>query len=315
MTHSHSGETHAETTDRRRLLTALVLSVVTVGVELWGGLATGSLALLADAGHVFADVGALVLALFAVWLASRPHTAQETFGYHRAEVLAATANALVLLLISVGIGWEAVRRLQSQPEVQGLGLLVVATFGLVANTAQVLVLQHAESVNTRAARLHVLSDAGGSLVAVAAGIGVQLTGRQVLDPALSLVIVVLVVVSAVRMLRETLGILMEHTPRGLDARVLTAALLDDPDVLAVHELHLWTITSGFDALTAHIELPPGTDAVAIAQRCATRLRAEFGIEHATIQPEFAPLLDLGEPGAPPADRPRNPRAHHRTTGT
>lgn len=297
MSHAHSHAAPGATSgaaDRGRLRLALVLALLTVALEAWGGLATGSLALLADAGHVFADVGALVLALFALWLSDRPHTAQETYGYHRAEVLAATLNALVLLLISAGLGIEAVHRLQTRPPVAGLGLLLVASAGLVANTTQVLVLRHAHSINTRAARLHVLSDAAGSLVAVAAGIGVQLTGRPALDPALSLVIVVLVVVSALRMLRETLGILMEHTPKGLDAAALTTALLGDPDVLTVHELHVWTITSGFDAVTAHIEVRPNADAVAIARRCADRLRAEFGIEHATIQPEFAPLLDLTE---------------------
>jgi cobalt-zinc-cadmium efflux system protein len=296
--HGHApGAADAQTSDRGRLLVALGLAVVTVVVEVWGGVLTGSLALLADAGHVFADVGALLLALFALWLAGRPHTAQETYGYHRAEVLAATLNALLLLAISALIGWEAVRRLQARPEVHGLGLLAVASAGLAANLAQALVLRHAHSINTRAARLHVLSDAAGSLVAIAAGAGVALTGWTPLDPALSLVIGALVIVGAVRMLRETLDILMEHTPAGLDTAAFAAALLADPDVLAVHEVHLWTITSGFDAFTAHVQVRPGADPVAVARRCGEVLHARFGIEHATIQPEFPPLIEIGDSGA------------------
>jgi cobalt-zinc-cadmium efflux system protein len=294
--HSHAGPAaRGGAADRRRLRIALVLAIVTVVLEAWGGAVTGSLALLADAGHVFADVGALILAMFALWLAERPHTARGTYGHHRAEVLAAAANAIVLLLIATGLGWEAAHRLRTQPPVAGLGLLVVATAGLVANATQVLVLRRARSINTRAARLHVLADTGGSIVAVAAGVGVQLTGRPEIDPALSLVIVGLVVFGALRMLREAAGILMERTPPGLDAAALTAALLADPDVLTVHELHVWTITSGFDAVTAHVEVRPNADAVAVARRCGERLQADFGLAHATIQPEFAPLLELREP--------------------
>ena len=271
---------------------ALVIAAGTVLLEAWGAWLTGSLALLADAGHVLVDVGALSLALFALWLAERPHTAHRTYEFHRAEVLAAALNSLALLVVAALVASEAARRLQTQPEVRGLGLIAIASIGLATNLVQAWVLRASESINSRAARLHVLSDAAGSVVAVAAGVGVQVTGWQVLDPALSLVIVVLIAIGAARMLREALSILMEHTPRGLDVESLRAALLAHPGVFAVHEVHLWTITSGFVAFTAHIEVQPTTDAVAIAARCVAMLRERFGIEHATIQPEYAPLHEL-----------------------
>jgi cobalt-zinc-cadmium efflux system protein len=207
-------------------------------------------------------------------------------------VLAATLNAFALLAVASLIAWEAVRRFDSPPQVEGQGLIAIAGVGLGANLLQAWVLRGARSINTRAARLHVLADTAGSVVAISAGVGIQLTGWLVIDPALSLVIVVLVVFGAVRLLRESLGILMEQPPAGVDLDALSAALLDRRDVFAVHEVHLWTITSGFIAFTAHIEVHPTADPVAIAADCAAMLRERFGIAHATIQPEYAPLHDL-----------------------
>lgn len=305
MIHIHPASSPRVRTDRRRLATALGIAAATVALELWGGWLTGSLALLADAGHVLSDVGALALAIFAIWLAGRPHSASRTYGFHRAEVLAAALNALALLAVAAVVAWEAVRRLESPPEVRGIGLIAVASVGLGANLLQAWILRDARSINIRAARLHVLADAAGSVVAVSAGVGIQLTGWLVLDPALSLVIVVLVVGGAVRLLREVLGILMEHPPANLDVDTLRAALLERRDVFAVHEVHLWMITSGFVAFTAHIEVRPTADAVAIAAGCATMLRERFGIEHATIQPEYAPLHEIGGPRE--SDRAAAPR--------
>lgn len=307
MTHTH-GLTPAAAAngDDRRLAAALVIAAGTVVLEAWGAWHTGSLALLADAGHVLSDVGALTLALFAGWLATRPHSATSTYGFHRAEVLAAALNALVLLAIAALITWEAVRRLDSPTEVRGLSLIAIASAGLGANLLQAWILRGASSINTRAARLHVLADAAGSVVAVAAGVGILLTGWLMLDPALSLLIVVLVVGGAVRLLREALGILMEHPPAGVDVQALSAALLDRRDVFAVHEVHLWTITSGFVAFTAHIEVHPTADAVAIAAECVEMLRERFGIDHATIQPEYAPLHEIAAPAASDREPARRP---------
>ncbi|MDA0365744.1 MAG: cation diffusion facilitator family transporter [Chloroflexi bacterium] len=293
-------------TDRRRLAVALAIATATVVLEAWGSWFTGSLALLADAGHVLSDVGALALALFAGWLAARPHSANRTYGFHRAEVLAAALNALTLLAIAAWIAWAAVRRIDSPTAVHGPGLIAIAGVGLGANLLQAWMLRGAHSINTRAARLHVLADVAGSVVAVSAGVGIQLTGWLALDPALSLVIVVLVIAGAARLLREALGILMEHPPADLDVDTLRTALLERRDVFAVHEVHLWTITSGFVAFTAHIEVHPTADAVAIAAECVAMLRDRFGIEHATIQPEYAPLHEIGGPRR--ADRLRTPRA-------
>ncbi|MQA00345.1 MAG: cation diffusion facilitator family transporter [Dehalococcoidia bacterium] len=297
MTYSHAPGAAAEERDgdRRRLGVALGIAVATLGVEVVGGLLTGSLALLADAAHVLSDGGALALALVAIWLASRPHTLQETFGYHRAEVIAATLNSLGLIAIAGLITWHAVQRLGDAPEVHGTGLIAVAAAGLGANVAQAWVLGHSHAINVRAARLHVLSDLGGSVAALTAGVGIALTGWQPLDPLLSLVIVALVVFGALRMLRETLGILMEHTPRDLDIAAIEGALREDPDVLTVHELHAWTITSGFVALAAHIQVRPGRDGAEVAERASSMLHQRFGLHHVTIQPEHPVVHDLAMP--------------------
>jgi cobalt-zinc-cadmium efflux system protein len=302
MGHAHGpagGEAHS---DRRRLATALAVAGATLLLEVWGSIVTGSLALLADAAHVLSDAAALALAFVAVWLAARPHTLAETFGYHRAEVLAALANAVTLLAISGYIVWEAADRLRDPAEVQGLGLLGIAGVGLAANVLQATILGHSHSINVRAARLHVLSDLGGSVVAILAGLGIALTGWQPLDPLLSLVIVGLIVFGALRLLRETLSILMEHTPPGIEVEELARAILEQPEVMSVHDPHLWTITTGFVAFTAHIVVRPDADAVHVSARAARSLRERFGVEHATIQPEHPRLHELEEvPGGRPAD--------------
>src|SRR5690606_7640316 len=222
-------------------------------------------------------------------------TLQETFGYHRAEVIAATLNSLGLIAIAGLITWHAVQRIGDTPEVHGGGLLIVAAVGLVANVAQAWVLGHSHAINVRAARLHVLSDLGGSVAAVTAGLGIALTGWHLLDPLLSLVIVALVVFGALRMLRETLGILMENTPSDLDIEAIEGALRDEPGVLAVHELHAWTITSGFVALAAHIQVRPDRDGAEVAERASSMLHQRFGLHHVTLQPEHPVVHDLAMP--------------------
>jgi cobalt-zinc-cadmium efflux system protein len=303
MAHAHAPAGSAAHGDRRRLLLALAVAAATLTLEVTGALLTGSLALLADAAHVLSDAGALALALFAVWLAARPHTLEETFGFHRAEVIAAAANALALFAISGFIVWKAVDRLRAPEEVHGLGLLAIAAVGLGANLVQMRILGHSHSINLRAVRLHVLSDLGGSVVAIAAGLGIHLTGWHPLDPLLSLVIVALILFGAARLLRETLAILMEHTPRGIAVEDLTAAILEQPEVIGVHDTHLWTITTGFVAFTAHVLVRPDADAVLVAARSADLLRERFGVAHATIQPERPPLHELGA-APPPGGRER-----------
>lgn len=286
MLHDH---THRAGDARRRLLIALALAVGTAALEVWGSLFTGSLALLADAGHVLGDAGALTLALGAVWFASRPHSLRWTFGFHRAEVLAAALNAIALFAIAGFVVWRAVVRLRAPIEVDAAGLMAVALAGLLANALAAWILRGPASLNVRAARLHVLSDLGGSLVAFGAGVLTALTGSTRIDPLLSLVIVALVVFGAGRLLRETVEILMARVPRGVDLEQIERALCSLPGVSAVHEMHCWTITTGFIAFACHLQLAPGADAAESVERATALLRDQFDIEHATVQPETVQL--------------------------
>ena len=291
MAHAHHRNHDGPgSTDARRLLIALAIAVVTAAVEVAGSIATGSLALLADAGHVFADVGALSLALLAIRVAARPHTMRSTFGYHRAEVLAASLNALALLAIAAFITWRAVERLRNPSEIEAAGLLAVASAGLIANLVALLILRGSISVNVRAARLHVLSDLGGSIAAVAAGLITVATGWDRADSLLSLVIVALVVVGALWLLRETAGILMARVPAHIDLPALTAQIEALDGVLAAHDVHCWTITSGCVAFACHLQLRPTADTTAVLDAASALLRTDWHIDHITIQPETIPLL-------------------------
>ena len=290
MAHAHHLGHAPTNADARRLLIALAIALVTAAVEVAGSIATGSLALLADAGHVFADIGALSLALLAIRFAARPHTMRWTFGYHRAEVLAASLNALALLAIAAFITWRAVDRLRNPSEVEAAGLLAVATAGLLANLVALLILRGSISVNVRAARLHVLSDLGGSLAAVAAGLIIALTGWDRADSLLSLVIVALVVLGALWLLRETAGILMARVPAHIDLPALTKQLQALDGVVATHEVHCWTITSGFVTFACHLQLAPTADPDAVLAAASELLRTDWHINHITIQPEPIPLL-------------------------
>ena len=290
MAHTHHLGHDASHADARRLLIALAIALATAAVEVAGSVATGSLALLADAGHVFADIGALSLALLAIRFAARPHTMRWTFGFHRAEVLAASLNALALLAIAAFITWRAVERLRDPTEVEAAGLLAVASAGLLANLVALLILRGSISVNVRAARLHVLSDLGGSLAAVVAGLITMLTGWDRADSLLSLAIVALVVLGALWLLRETAGILMARVPAHIDLPALAAELETLDGVLAAHDVHCWTITSGFVAFACHLQLSPGADPDAVLAAATELLRSNWHIDHVTIQPEPLPLL-------------------------
>ncbi|MEZ4553735.1 MAG: cation diffusion facilitator family transporter [Dehalococcoidia bacterium] len=280
--------------DARRLGVALVLVLVTAAVELWGSIVTGSLALLSDMVHVFTDFVALTLALVSVRVAARPHTLQWTFGFHRIEILAAALNGLSLLVVSAFIAREALVRIGAPGDVAAGGLTAIAAFGLVSNALTAFVLGHAHSMNMRAARLHVLSDLGGSVVAVAAGVTIQITGATRVDPILSLVIVALIVVGAVRLLREAVEVLMDRVPRGIDLQEVERSLLAVPGVAGVHDMHCWTIASGFVAFAAHLQLAAGADAQASIERASAMLEREYGIGHTTLQPEEAPSPRLVE---------------------
>lgn len=260
-------------------------------VEAVAGWAAGSLALLADAAHMLSDALALGLALGAAWLASRPATPQRSFGWLRAEVLAALANALVLVLLGGWIVWEAVGRLDEPPEVTGAFVLATGAAGLVVNLVAFRILHGAGSgLNVRAATLHVLADLVSSVGVVMAGLVVVLTGWREADPLAGLLIGLLVVASTWRVLRETTGVLLESAPAGMDARAVGAAMAATEGVVDVHDLHLWTITSGFPALSAHVLVAAGADCHAIRRELESLLRDRYGLDHTTLQVEHAPGL-------------------------
>lgn len=276
---------------QRRLGVALGLALGVLALEVVGGLLTNSLALLADAGHVLGDAGAVGLALAALWMAGRPGSAQRTYGWHRAEVLAALVNALALFVLAGLIVWRAVVRIGGEPAIEGWGLLGVAVVGLAANAAAAAILHEsrATSLNVRGAYLHVIGDALGSAAVIVAGVVVLLADWAPIDAIASLVIAVLIAVGGVRLLRETVDVLLEAAPRGIEVGAVAAEIGLVPGVLGVHDLHLWTVTSGFLALSAHLEVETEADAERVLAPVTRRLRDRFGIQHLTLQPETATL--------------------------
>jgi cobalt-zinc-cadmium efflux system protein len=280
--HAHG---HSHSHDRTRLAIALVVSLATAAIEIAGGLITGSVALLADAVHVVTDASALSLALLATTMARRPHTPRLTFGWHRAEVLVALANALLLFAAAGLVAWHAVERLMDPADVHAGGMLGFAVVGLAMNGVALWLLHGPASINVRAARLHVLGDLGGSVVAVTAGVVIALTGWMAADPLLSLVIVALVVAGGVRLAWDTAGILMQRVPPGVDLAAIDAALRAVPGLLAVHDLHVWSVTTGFEVLQAHVEVAPDADPIATVEACVDLLHDRFGLIHVAIQPE------------------------------
>ena len=270
---------------------ALVLVLGFAGVEAAVAVVADSLALLADAAHMLSDALALGLALFAAWLAQRPATPERSFGWRRAEVLAALTNALVLVALGSWIVWEAVGRLSDPPEVTGGWVLAAGVAGLFVNLAAARVLHGAGSgLNVRAAMLHVLADLASSAGVVVAGLVVIATGWEYADPVAAILIGLLVVLSTVGVLRETVGVLLEGAPAGMDAREVGAAIAGTEGVVGVHDLHLWTITSGFPALSAHVLVSAGADCHAIRRELEVLLRDRFQLTHTTLQVEHAPGL-------------------------
>jgi cobalt-zinc-cadmium efflux system protein len=287
--HGHHGHAHdhgERAQGQRGLTIALGLTVSIFAVELIGGIAAGSLALLADAGHLLADAGALGLALAAGWMASRPSRGRRTFGWQRAEILAALANGLVLVLIALATMIEAVRRLQDPTTVEGGITLVVALVGLAFNLVSGAVLARSGSgLNVRAALRHVLADALSSLGVVVAAIAILVAGWERADPIASLAIAVLIMFSALSIVRESLDVLLEAAPAGIDVSAMGTAMATVDGVVEVHDLHVWTVTSGFPAVAAHITVQADHEPSLIRRRTAEMLRNHFGVEHSTLQVE------------------------------
>jgi cobalt-zinc-cadmium efflux system protein len=276
---------------RRRLWWALAINLAFLVVEVIGGLATGSLALLADAGHMLTDVLALGLAVFVAYLATRPPTPERTFGLLGAEVVGAFLNGATLVVIVGFVFWEAARRIFAPTPVQGLGVLVVAFAGLLANigSAWVLAGSRKDSVNIEGAFLHMLADTLGSVGALLAGTVILLTGWTLIDPLASCVIGLLILWSSVGLLRQTLRILIYATPPDTDYHAIKAAIEANEHVAEVYDLHIWAVTSGFPVLTAHVRLRSDCCDTRHWQRCLRQIqnmiRNRFDIVHATLQLE------------------------------
>jgi len=277
---------------RRRLTLALVITAVVMLVELVGGWLAGSLALLADAAHMLADVAALGLALLAAWIAQRPATPERSFGYLRLEILAALINGAVLFAIAIGIGLEAWQRLRVPQVVNGPLLLAVAAVGFGANLSAALVLHsgHQHSLNQKGAYLHVLGDLLGSVGALIAGAIILATGWLLADPLISVLIGVLVLGSAWRLVKESSDILLEATPRHIAMADVHDRIASVPGVESVHDLHLWTVTSGVVAMSGHLVVKNPTDNQSILEAVQDRMRA-LGIQHVTVQVEKEPICD------------------------
>lgn len=274
---------------RRTLIISLLLIMGYMVVEVIGGLVSGSLALLADAGHMLTDGAAIGLALLAIWIAGRPASINQTFGFHRTEVLAAMLNAMSLWLMAAWIFFEASRRFGDSPDVDGGLMLGVGTVGLLVNVAAAWVLHRSagESLNVEGAFLHVLADLLGSVAVVAAGVLVLSFGWDIADPIFGVVIGVLIVASSLRLLWKVLHVLMEGTPAHLNLHQLCQRLEELDGVTGVHDIHAWSITTGYDALSAHVTADARVmeDPGPVLLRLRNIASSEFGIGHVTIQLE------------------------------
>jgi cobalt-zinc-cadmium efflux system protein len=273
--------------NRRRMLGAAAINAVLITAGVVGGVLTGSLALLADAGHALSDLGAIGLGLLAARLARRPGGPRRTFGLQRSEVIAALLNGLALVAIAVLILVAAVDRLGDPPEVAGAGVMVLGLFGLAGNGAATLVLAggRREDINLEAVLRHSAADALGSLGVVVSGTVILATGWKPIDPLIGIAIAVLILASSVRLVREPFDVLMEAAPPGVDVQAIARAIGSVAGVREVHELHVWSVTPGFEALAAHVVVARGQDRDRARREVEFLLQDRYGIDHTTLQME------------------------------
>jgi cobalt-zinc-cadmium efflux system protein len=294
LVHPHE---HRLSADRRALLAALTIVVAVMAAEIVAGLVAHSLALLADAGHMVTDAAALVFAILAARMAARPARGRWTFGYSRLEILSAQANGIALALVALWVVYAAIRRLVDPHDVRGGLVLVVALAGALASVAASSILARASrgSLNVRGAFLHLLTDVAAFAAAALAGGLVLATGWDRFDPLASLAVAALMLVSSWRLLRESTAIFME-TSGDIDPDEVRRALAGEPDVVGVHDLHVWTVTSGFPSVSAHVLVGHGADCHATRARLERLLARRFGLAHSTLQVEHAPpgLPERGE---------------------
>jgi cobalt-zinc-cadmium efflux system protein len=277
-----------------RLLWALGLTTGFMLIEVIGALWTGSLALLADAGHMLTDVGGLGMSLLGVWFAQKPPTSMNTYGYLRTEILTALANGVVLFLVAGLILYEAFRRVWAPPAILSGPMLIIAVLGLGANLLSMGLLHHGagESLNIRGAYMEVLSDALGSVGVIVAAVIIETTGFYLADPLMSATIGLFILPRTWALMRQALHILMEGVPPHLNIREIEMAMSTIPGVRAVHDLHVWTLTSGKDAMSSHVVVDDLAASHPILGALHTLLHERFGIEHTTIQLESEPLVQL-----------------------
>ncbi len=288
MSDDHKKEhAHSHGSNRRRLTAVLALTFAYMLAEAIGGFLTNSLALLSDAGHMLADVASLILALLALWFAARPVTTRKTYGYYRMEILAALANGAALVVISLLISYEAFHRIKSPESVKGFEVMLIAIGGLAVNAVSAYVLHSAsrENLNMRGAFLHVTGDALGSVGAIVAGVLIWKWGWVLADPVISVAMCLLIIFSSWQLIRESVNVLLEGTPSHIDIRAVVEAMHMVRGVTDVHDLHVWTISSGKEALSAHVTIEPGVTHRTALEALREQLRAGFNIGHVTIQIE------------------------------
>ena len=283
--HTHTHEAHAD--NKKRLALVLGLVVLYMIAEVIGGILTNSLALLADAGHMLSDAAALALSLFALWIAQRPAKPRYTYGYYRTEILAALVNGATLVAIAIYIFIEAFERLGEPLEVQGALMFGIACGGLVINLLGLWILNAGkhENLNMHGAWLHVLTDALGSIGAIGAGAVIWAFNWTWADPVASAIIGVFVIYSAWNLLKEATSVLLEGAPGNIDVDAVHSALQTLPKVERVHDLHIWTISSGLVALSAHLIIQDGSDTQTVLNQANKLLHTDFAIDHATLQVE------------------------------
>jgi cobalt-zinc-cadmium efflux system protein len=278
---------HALTEQKKALGIALAITAAVMLVEVAGGFLSGSLALLADAGHMLTDAAALGLSLFAFWLSGRPKTVRRTFGWRRFEVFAAFVNGVALWAIAAVITYEAFQRLTSPPQIKSGLMMVIAAAGLVSNAVAgaILYRRRERSLNLKGAFLHVTADALGSLGVLIAALLIKTTGSLIWDPIVSLGVCVLILWSSARLIRDSFHIFMEGAPGDLDVAVVEKALAEVPGVVSLHDLHIWTITSEFVSLSAHLKVRAGAEAKDVLRRAHEAISSRFKVLHSTFQIE------------------------------
>ena len=302
MTHNHGSEhTHGTANYNRAFIVSVTLNTLFVAIEAFYGIAANSLALLADAGHNLSDVLGLLLAWGASFLSQRQATERRTFGLRRSSILAALFNAMFLLVISGGVGWEAILRFRDPAPVSGRKLIVVAAIGIVINTVSALMFLtgRKRDLNIRSAFLHLMADAAVSAVVVLAGVAIVFTGELWFDPAVSLLVTAVVVVGTWQLLRDALNLIMDAVPAGIEPLAVRTYLAERPGVTEVHDLHIWSMSTTEAALMVHLLVPTGHPGDAFLAQIYRDLHENFGIEHATIQ------IELGDSGQACALAPEN----------